>query len=113
LSKKGTSKLAASGRRALVALGLKRRPTGVPFVAAIVGLSLAAGAVLALFPRARKALSRQTIRAKRPLVEASFGSGVSANGVSTAGEPARRAVEGLETDELGRAENEGMNPGRW
>jgi hypothetical protein len=102
MSKEGTSKLARGGRRALVALGLKRRPTRVPLVAAIAGLALAVGAVFAL-PPARKAWARRTLRAQPPSGEASLGIGMGGNGVHAE----------AETDALGRAENEGMHPGRW
>jgi hypothetical protein len=113
MSKEGTSKLVAGGRRALVTLGLKRRPTRVPLVAAIAGLALAVGAVFAL-PRVRKAWARRTLRAQppsagaspaapRPSGEASLGIGTGGNGVHAE----------AETDALGRAENEGMHPGRW
>jgi hypothetical protein len=112
MSKESTSKLVAGGRRALVALGLKRRPTPVPFVAAIAGLALAVGAVFAL-PRAREAWARLRLRGKAPPNEGSLGKGTGANGAAAAEEGARRAMEGIEADELGRAENEGMHPGRW
>jgi hypothetical protein len=105
MSKESTSKLLVTGRRALVALGLKRRPTPVPFVSAFAGLALAAGAVFAL-PRAREAWARLWLRGKAPPNEGSLGKGTGANGVAA-------AAEGPEADELGRAENEGMHPGRW
>jgi hypothetical protein len=112
MSKEGISKLVAGGRRALAALGLKRRPTPVPFVAALSGLALAVGAVFAL-PRAREAWARLWLRSQAPPNERSLGNGAGANGAAAAAEGARRATEGPEADELGRAENEGMHPGRW
>jgi len=108
MSKAGTSKLVAVGRRALVTLGLKkRRTTPVPFVAGIAGLALAMFAL----PRAREAWARLKLRARPSSDETSHGKGTGANGALAAPEGARRAMEGLETDEIGRAENEGMHPG--
>ena len=112
MSKPGTSKLAAEGRRVLVRLGLKRRPTGVPLSAVLAGLVLAAGVVFAVVPLARKALARLTLRAKQRSDEASVENGTRANGTLSEAEAARRANEGRETDELARAENEGMHAGR-
>src|SRR4029434_10827561 len=111
MSKQGTSKLAAGGRRVLVRLGLKRRPTGVPLSAVLAGLVLAAGVVFAVVPLARKALARLTLRAKQRSDEASL-RGTRANGALSEAEAARRATEVPETDELARAENEGMHAGR-
>ena len=112
MSKQGTSKLVTGGRRVLVRLGLKRRPTGVPLSAVVAGLALAAGVVFAVVPLARKALARLTLRAKQRPAEASLGNGTGANGTLSDAEAARRATKGPETDELERAENEGMHAGR-
>jgi hypothetical protein len=96
MSKEGTSKLVAGGRRALVKLGLKRRPNRVPLVAAIGGLGLAVGAVFGL-PLARRTWARLTLRAKRPPAEASLDNATGANGASAVAESAGRATEGPDT----------------
>jgi hypothetical protein len=108
--KEGTSKVARGGQRALKTLGLRRRSRGVPFVAAIAGFALAAGVLLA-FSYAREALASVRLRVKPPSGARSAGKGTRANGVPTEATPG--AMEGFEADELGRAENEGMHPGRW
>ncbi len=110
MSKEGTSKLMAGGRRALVTLGLKRRPTPVPF-GTLAGLALVVGAVFAL-PRVREAWARLKLRRQPTSDEPSVRKGTGANGARPAAEGARPRMEGPE-DDLGRAENEGMHPCRW
>jgi hypothetical protein len=108
--KEGKSKVARGGQRALETLGLRRRSRGVPLVAAIAGLALAAGAVYAL-SLARRALAGLALRPKPPSGATSQEKRSGANGTPVEAPP--HTMEGAEAEELGRAENEGMHPGLW
>jgi hypothetical protein len=121
MSKEGTSKLVAGGRRALASFVLKRRSNRVPVGGVLIGLALVGGAMFTVIPIVRRALARLAVGGG----DASEGGGnrtaarghdeataqyVQSGSIGMAAEAAQRAADRSEADELGRAENEGLPP---